>query len=95
MTHERSNLEIVARDICARQIAHSCETRDELRWSVNRYWHIVAAQLEAGIIDELGRDLEPFYNDRRLATVRDWRARNPDHEIPPLRPSEACSCAEC
>ena len=85
----RSNLEIVARDICARQIAHSCETPAELRWSVDRYWHIVAAQLEAGIIDESGRDLEPFDNDRRLASVRDWRARNPEHEVPPLRPSRS------
>jgi hypothetical protein len=80
-----SNLEIVARDICARQITHSCETPDELRLSVDRYWHIVAAQLDAGIIDESGRDLEPFDNNRRLAAVRDWRARHPHHKVPPSR----------
>lgn len=88
MRAQPGNLEVVARDICARQIAHNCETPDELQWSVDRYWHIVAAQLEAGIIDESGHDLEPFDNDRRLASVRDWRARHPDHEVPPWRPSQ-------
>lgn len=52
MSGPASNIEAVARDICARQLARTCASDEELATDVDRYWHCVAAQLESGQIDD-------------------------------------------
>jgi len=84
MSSNPSNIEAVARAICERQI----KVRDaadilHLAAKVDRYWHCVAAELEAGLIDENG-DLVPESDpDLALGAYRDWRARHPEYVVPP------------
>ena len=73
-----SNLEIVAREICGRRLSAAGTPVHELPAAVDRYWHCVAAELEAGSIDETGRLLRPFDFDADLAAYRDWCARHPN-----------------
>jgi len=80
----RSNIEAVARDICLRRLGHAGTSRDALRSEVNRYWHCIAAELEAGIIDESDNRLLPFYFDRDLEAYRDWRRRHSTYRVPKL-----------
>jgi hypothetical protein len=54
MTSSTSNIEAVARDICAKQLARHGGCGAELAVNVDRYWHCVAAELEAGLIDDIG-----------------------------------------
>ena len=82
MSGNRSNIEIAARDICARLYARHWPSGPELDADIDRHWHIVAAQLEAGLIDETGAELVPPDLDREMVAVRDWRARHPDHVVP-------------
>lgn len=80
-----SNIEVVAREICTRLYARHWPRGPELDADVDRHWHIVAAQLEASLIDETGADMVPYDFDREMAALRDWRARHPDHMVPPPR----------
>lgn len=50
---------------------------------IDRHWHIVAAQLEAGLITEDGAEIMPSDIDRERAAVRDWLERHPDYVILP------------
>ena len=88
MSISRSNIERVARDICTRLYARHWPRGPELDADVDRHWHIVAAMLEAGLMDETGANTQPYDLDREIAAVHDWRARHPDHVVPtpPLRP---------
>ena len=78
MANATSNIEIVARDICAKQIAHTCADAEELATAVDRYWHCVAAQLESGEIDETGKKLIPLDLETGLEAYRDWSRRHPE-----------------
>ncbi len=78
MTNATSNIEIVARDICAKQIAHTCADAEEISAAVDQYWHCVAAQLESGEIDENGKKLFPFDLETSLEAYRDWCRRHPE-----------------
>lgn len=89
MTNAASNIETVARDICARQMASTCTDSEELSAAVDRYWHCVAAQLEAGEIDETGSALVPFDIDQSREAYRDWRRRHPSYEVPDINRSIA------
>ncbi len=62
MTSSMSNIEAVARDICAKQLASHGGYDAEHAADVDRYWHCVAAELEAGLIDDAGnpRSIEKF-----------------------------------
>jgi hypothetical protein len=73
----------VARAICARLYARHWPPGPGTDADVERLWHIVAAHLEAGVIDETGAAIVPLDVDREVAAVRDWRARHPDHLVPP------------
>lgn len=50
--------------------------------AVDRYWHCVAAKIEAGLIDEQGSRLLPTDADRDLEAYRDWRRRHPSYRVP-------------
>lgn len=54
MASTRSNIEIVSRDICARLYGRHWQPGPELDADIDRHWHIVAALLEAGLMDETG-----------------------------------------
>ena len=56
MTDPTSNIEVVARDICLKQLSRAGTGGIELAADVDRYWHCVAAQLELGEIDETGEN---------------------------------------
>lgn len=81
-----SNIEAVAREICARLYARHGASGPPMDADVERHWHVVAAQLEAGLIDETGADIAPFDVDRELDAYRDWRARHPTFAVPPVPP---------
>jgi hypothetical protein len=84
MPSNLSNLEAVARAICERQIkVHNADTQ-LLGAGVDRYWHCVAAELDAGLIDENG-DLVPVADpELALGAYRDWRARHQEYVVPPF-----------
>jgi len=79
----RSNIETVARAICAREHARPRPAGPGFDSDVERFWPVVAAQLEAGLIDGEGRRRAPPDHDRELDAYRDWRSRHPDHAVPP------------
>ncbi|NQU59294.1 MAG: hypothetical protein HQ513_18850 [Rhodospirillales bacterium] len=49
MSPSTNNIEAVARDICAKQLARHGWRDADLAANVDRYWHCVAAELEAGL----------------------------------------------
>jgi len=72
MPPKPSNIEIVARDICARLYSMHWPPGPEMEADVDRHWHVVAAHLEAGLIAEDGTEVVPTDFDRERAAVRDW-----------------------
>ena len=78
MTSSTNNLEAVARDICAKQLARHCGRDAELAANVDRYWHCVAAELEAGLIDDNGNPVRGRGFDKGLEAYRDWCRRHPE-----------------
>jgi len=84
-----SNIEPLARDICERDLRRAGIPQASLSAEIDRYWHCVAAHIEAGLMDD-DNELIPHDLDTGLAAYRDWRARHPDYKIPPMRqPSDA------
>ena len=77
-----SNIEVVARDLCKRQLGAAGTCGDTLSAAVDRYWHCVAAEIEAGSIDEHGSRLRPADFDRGIEGYRDWRLRHPTYIVP-------------
>ena len=77
-----SNIEAVARDLCERQLRAAGTGTRSLLTAVDRYWHCVAAEIEAGLIDEQGNRLRPFDANRDLEAYRDWRGRHPTYRVP-------------
>ena len=71
----RSNIEAAARAaaeaICRR---HPREGEDEGAW-VDRHWEAVAAELEAGLIDDAGEPLPGYTAEKGMAAVYDWCVR--------------------
>ena len=78
MTSSTSNIEAVARDICAKQLSRHGACGAELATDVDRYWHCVAAELEAGLIDDAGDRMPAPDLDERLEAYRDWCGRHPE-----------------
>jgi hypothetical protein len=84
MPSATSNIEPLARAICERDFRCAGIPEVSLAAEVDRYWHCVAAQIEAALI---GDNNELVAHDLKtgLAAHRDWRARHPDYCIPPMR----------
>ncbi len=78
MSNPTSNIEAVARDICAKQLSRFDSNGTALADKIDRYWHCVAAQLESGEIDETGDRMAEFDHEKSLAAYRDWCQRHPD-----------------
>lgn len=71
-----SNIEPRARAVCERDMRRAGTAEINLAADVDRYWHCVAAQIEAGLIDD-NNELVPHDVDTGLAAYRDWCARHP------------------
>jgi hypothetical protein len=78
MTSSTNNLEAVARDICAKQLSRNGGYGEELAANVDRYWHCVAAELEAGLIDDVENPVPERGFEDGLAAYRDWCLRHPE-----------------
>ena len=72
MSSSTSNIEAVARDICSRQLSRHSTSGAELAADVDRFWHCVAAGLDAGLIDDASNEISPFDFDESLKAYRDW-----------------------
>lgn len=81
-----NNIEAVARDLCERQLRAAGTDATALPAAVDRYWHCVAAEIEAGLIDEQGNRLRPCDASRDLGAYRDWRRRHPTYQVPAWGP---------
>lgn len=82
MHHPWDNLEPIARVLCERQLQMAGTDPSALAAEVDKYWHCVAAEIEAGLIDEQGRRLRPYDADRNLEAYRDWRRWHPTYRVP-------------
>jgi hypothetical protein len=72
-----ANIEPLARSICERQLRDGGAVIEaDIPPAVDRLWHVVASQIEAGLIDDDGRDVAHSYEDG-LEAFRDWRRRHP------------------
>ncbi len=78
MTSSTSNLEAVARDICAKQLSLHTHHGADHAADVDRYWHCVAAELEAGLIDDMGDPVPGIGFGAGLFAYRDWCQRHPE-----------------
>jgi hypothetical protein len=85
MTLSTSNNEAVARDICSRQLSRNGTGRAATAADVDRFWHCVAAELEAGHIDDAGNPIPNISLDEGLEAYRDWCKRHPESR-PLLQP---------
>lgn len=81
MTSSISNIEAVARGICTKQLSRhgACGTNPAIY--VDRYWHCVAAELEAGLIDNNGDLLPDPEFAEGLEAYRDWCMRHPESKL--------------
>lgn len=74
MTNHLANIEPIARAICARELANNNDSA-ELSALVDRYWPVTAALLEAGLINDDGKEI-PHSFEQGEAAWADWRTRN-------------------
>lgn len=71
-----SNIEAAAREIAAAICRrHPRPGEDQAAW-IDRHWEAVAAELEAGLIDDCGEPLPGYTAEKGLAAVYDWCARH-------------------
>lgn len=78
MASSTSNIEAVARDICSKQLSRHDGCRENPATYIDRYWHCVAAELEAGLINDSGDPLPNHDFDEGLEAYRDWCKRHPE-----------------
>ncbi len=78
MTSSTSNIEAVARDICSKQLSDHTRRGADHAADVDRYWHCVAAELEAGLIDDAGDPVPESSFEEGLVAYRDWCQRHPE-----------------
>ena len=78
MTGPTDNIEAVARAVCAKSLAHDGQRNDQLTRDVEMYWHVVASYLEAGVMDETGREIGDLSWDEKADITVDWVRRHPE-----------------
>ena len=78
MAGSTQNLEPIARAVCARVHSRNANSAEQLAADVEMYWHVVAAELVAGIIDETGEYVTDLDWSQRLEVYRDWMRRHPE-----------------
>ncbi|MGO9545205.1 MAG: hypothetical protein ACLPPF_10465 [Rhodomicrobium sp.] len=70
-----SNIEPLARAICERDLRRAGTAEISLAADVDRYWHCVAAKIEAGLIDD-NEQIIPHELAAGLTAYRDWCERH-------------------
>ena len=79
MTGWSDNIEAVARAICAKRLEHDEWGEEKLAFEVDMFWHLVAAELEAGVVDETGEFVGgELAWKRKMEGYRDWMRRHPE-----------------
>ena len=79
MTGWSDNIETVARAMCAKMLERDEWSEERLAFEVDMFWHIVAAELEAGFIDETGEVVGGEVDwKRKMDVYRDWMRRHPE-----------------
>ena len=76
-TQQRPMHLVAARAICARVLAEDGKSEGTLADEVEIYWYVVAAALEAGIIDETGEYVGELDWTRKMDAYRDWMWLHP------------------
>ena len=72
------NIEAVARALCAKQLARDEWSEQKLAFEVDMWWHLVAAEIEAGVVDEAGKFVGGEMGwKRKMDGYRDWMRRHP------------------
>ena len=82
MATHTNNIEPIARAICEQSLRRFSKSDAELAADVECYRHCVAAQIEAGYIDDAGRSV-PHDFEAGVDAYNDWRHRHP--EFKPVR----------
>ena len=73
------NIEAVARAVCAKRLARDGKSEETLAAEVDMWWHLVAAELEAGVTDDTGEFVGGDRNwKRKMDGYRDWMLRHPE-----------------
>ena len=78
MAGSTKNIEGVARAVCAKVLARDGKSDEKLAAEVDMYWHIVAAELESGIIDETGEYVGARDWTKKMDAYRDWMRCHPE-----------------
>ena len=78
-----NNIEAVTRDICSKQLSRYTRSGTNLAADVDPYWHCVAAELDAGLIDDAGNPVPEHSIDEGLEAYRDWCQRHPESKPSP------------
>lgn len=78
-----NNIEDVAHDICSKQLLRHGACGTDPAIYVDRYWHCVAAELDAGLIDDAGNPVPEQSIDEGLEAYRDWCQRHPESKPSP------------
>ena len=73
MYKSTDNIVPIGRDICSQQLSATGLLGFELDTAVNKYWHCVVTQLEAGLLDK------KCGIEEELAAYRDWINRHSQH----------------
>lgn len=72
------NIEAVVRAVCARRLADDDKSKEQLVADVDMWWHLIAAELECGVIDETGEYVGGKIDwKRKMDGYRDWMRRHP------------------
>lgn len=74
MTSRFANIEPIARALCERVMSVRNDA-GEVPALVERYWRVVASQLEAGLIDDDSNDIPHSFEEGEAAWAN-WLARN-------------------
>lgn len=76
MATPTDNIEAMAREICARDFERGGKhAAEEIPSLVDRFWPVVAALIEAGLVDDNDGTLRPYDFDAGEAAWRDWLDR--------------------
>jgi len=75
-TKPTNNIEPLARAICEQALRRPEISESALTADVDRYWHCVAARIEAGFINDDNSHV-PHTLEQGLDAYQDWCARHP------------------
>ena len=78
MSGSTENVKPVARAICEKVLARDGKSDEKLAAEVDTYWHIVAVELEPGILDKTGEYMGKLEWTRKIDVYRDWMRPHPE-----------------